>query len=82
MPYRKSKAWGKFEKFVARSQQKLDLKRVKLIKGIHNLSEEFLILDIGCGNPTFLKAFQKKVNCKTMGIDFSDEGWKNQDHNL
>ena len=66
LPYRGAQAWGKFEKFVASSQQKLDLKRVKLIKDIHNLSEESLILDIGCGNPTFLKAFQKKVNCQTF----------------
>ena len=73
MPYRGAKAWGKFEKLVASSQKKLDLKRVKLIKDVHSLSEESLILDIGCGNPTFLKAFQKKVNCQTMGIDFSDK---------
>tara|TARA_B100001059_G_scaffold69089_2_gene66112 strand:+ start:1386 stop:2366 length:981 start_codon:yes stop_codon:yes gene_type:complete len=82
MPYRGAKAWGKFEKFVASSQQKLDLKRVKIIKDIHNLSEESLILDIGCGKPTFLKACQKQINCQTMGIDFSDEGWKNHAHNF
>ena len=82
LPYRGAQAWGKFEKFVASSQQKLDLKRVQLIKDVHNLSEESMILDIGCGNPTFLKAFQKRVNCQTMGIDFSDEGWKNQAYNF
>ena len=80
LPYRGAQAWGKFEKFVASSQKKLDLKRVKLIKDVHSLSEESLILDVGCGNPTFLKAIQKKVNCQTMGIDFSDKGWKNQAH--
>tara|TARA_B100001057_G_scaffold492314_1_gene584456 strand:+ start:858 stop:1787 length:930 start_codon:yes stop_codon:yes gene_type:complete len=80
LPYRGVKAWGKFEKFVARSEQKLDLKRVKLIKDVHNLSEESLVLDIGCGNPTFLNTLHKKINCQVMGIDFSDEGWKNQDH--
>ena len=60
LPYRGAQAWGKFEKFVASSQQKLDLKRVNVIKDIHNLSEESLILDIGCGNPTFLKVYVVK----------------------
>ena len=78
LPYRGAKAWGKFEKLVEGSQQKLDLKRVKRVKEAHNLSPESLILDVGCGNPSFLKACQQQLNCKTMGIDFSDEGWKDQ----
>ena len=36
------------------------------------------ILDIGCGNPSFLEACKKSLKCNTMGIDFSDEGWKNE----
>lgn len=76
LPYRGAKAWGKFHQLVESSQKKLDLKRVKRIIDSHKLSEKSLILDIGCGNPTFLKACQKKIKCQTMGIDFSDEGWK------
>ena len=78
LPYRGAKAWGKFEKLVEGSQQKLDLKRVKRVKEAHSLSAESLILDVGCGNPSFLKACQKKLGCQTIGIDFSDEGWKEQ----
>jgi len=78
LPYRGAKAWGKFECFVSQSQKKLDLKRVKLIKNIQSLSKKSLILDVGCGNPTFLKACQQKLNCKTIGIDFNDSGWRNQ----
>jgi 2-polyprenyl-3-methyl-5-hydroxy-6-metoxy-1,4-benzoquinol methylase len=78
LPYRGSEAWGKFEKFVEGSQQKLDLKRVKQVKDAHSIVSESLILDVGCGKPSFLKACQLKLNCKTMGIDFSDEGWKEQ----
>ena len=78
LPYRGAKAWGKFGWFVSQSQKKLDLKRVKLIKDIQSLSKESLILDVGCGNPTFLKACQQKLNCKTIGIDFNDAGWRNQ----
>jgi 2-polyprenyl-3-methyl-5-hydroxy-6-metoxy-1,4-benzoquinol methylase len=82
LPYRGSKAWGKYGKLVEGSQQKLDLKRVKRVNDAHKLSERSLILDVGCGNPSFLKACQQKLNCQTMGIDFSDEGWKEQPENF
>jgi len=76
LPYRGAKAWGKFEKLVESSQRNLDLKRVKWVKKAHTISSESLILDVGCGKPSFLKACQQELNCQTMGIDFSDEGWK------
>lgn len=76
LPYRGSEAWGKFKKLVAGSQKKLDLKRVKRVKEMFPMSPESLILDVGCGNPSFLKACQRELNCQTMGIDFSDQGWK------
>jgi 2-polyprenyl-3-methyl-5-hydroxy-6-metoxy-1,4-benzoquinol methylase len=78
LPYRGAEAWGKFEKLVEGSQQKLDLKRVQRIKKAHSIVPESLILDVGCGKPSFLKECQKKLKCKTIGIDFSDEGWKGQ----
>ena len=78
LPYRGAKAWGKFEKLVEGSQQKLDIQRVKRVKDAHSIAAESLILDVGCGKPSFLKACQKLLKCKTVGIDFSDEGWKDQ----
>jgi 2-polyprenyl-3-methyl-5-hydroxy-6-metoxy-1,4-benzoquinol methylase len=78
LPYRGSKAWGKFEKLVEGSQQKLDLKRVQQVKKAHAISSKSLILDVGCGKPTFLEACHKNLHCKTMGIDFSNEGWNEQ----
>jgi 2-polyprenyl-3-methyl-5-hydroxy-6-metoxy-1,4-benzoquinol methylase len=78
LPYRGAKAWGKFEQLVENSQQKLDLKRVKRVKDAHPISSNSLVVDVGCGQPSFLKACQEKLHCQTMGIDFSDEGWKDQ----
>ena len=78
LPYRGAKAWGKYQKLVAGSQKRLDNKRVRRIKGTQQLHDSSLILDIGCGSPSFLKACQEYFNCKTMGIDFSDTGWKNE----
>ena len=82
LPYRGAKAWGKFKKLVDSSQEKLDLRRVNTITNYHKLSEKSLILDIGCGKPTFLKACQHEIKCQTMGIDFSDEGWKDKADNF
>jgi len=76
LPYRGAKAWGKYEKIVEDSQCKLDLKRVNRVKATHAISTDSLILDVGCGKPSFLKACEQEFNCKTLGIDFSDEGWK------
>ncbi|MFT6338157.1 MAG: 2-polyprenyl-3-methyl-5-hydroxy-6-metoxy-1,4-benzoquinol methylase [Halioglobus sp.] len=78
LPYRGANAWGKFEQLVESSQQKLDFKRVRRVKDAHLVSSDSLILDVGCGQPSFLKACQEELNCRTIGIDFSDEGWKDQ----
>lgn len=76
LPYRGSKAWGKYEKLVEGSQRKLDVKRLNRIKKTQKLSSDSTILDIGCGKPSFLDVCWKDLNCHAMGIDFSDEGWK------
>jgi 2-polyprenyl-3-methyl-5-hydroxy-6-metoxy-1,4-benzoquinol methylase len=78
LPYRGPEAWGKFKKLVEGSQKKLDLRRVKRVKDAYPILPESLILDVGCGNPSFLKSCQQELKCQTMGIDFSDEGWKEQ----
>lgn len=81
LPYRGSEAWGKYEHFVKDSQQKLDLKRVERVKEWHKITADSLLLDVGCGKPTFLKACKTELNCNTLGIDFSDEGWKDSTEN-
>ena len=77
LPYRGAEAWGKYERFVKASQQKLDLSRVKRLKDWHNITPQSLILDVGCGKPSFLKACKTELKCNTLGIDFSDKGWSN-----
>ena len=77
LPYRGADAWGKYKKQVDSSQQKLDRKRATWLQQYQTINKDTLILDVGCGKPTFLKACAKKYQCKTIGIDFSDEGWKN-----
>lgn len=76
LPYRGAEAWGKFAEMVERSQRKLDLRRLKRVTDCRKLDRDALLLDIGCGKPSFLRLCKDLVHCKTMGIDFSDEGWK------
>ncbi len=81
LPYRGPAAWGKYSSFVANSQKKLDLNRVNFVKKYLKKNDTNLsVLDVGCGNPSFLESLQQnsKVNC--TGIDFSDSGWKGKNY--
>ena len=82
LPYRGPAAWGKYSLFVAKSQKKTDSNRVNFVKKYlkKNNANNLNVLDIGCGNPSFLELLQQssKVNC--TGIDFSDSGWKGKNY--
>lgn len=82
LPYRGSSAWGKFKPLVEKSQQKLDSKKYEIVKTFCELSKTSTLLDIGCGKPTFLKKCVEKTNCKAIGVDFSDNGWKDNINNF
>ena len=78
LPYKGAEAWGKYKLFVEKSQENLDLKRVKVVANNRPNKKSFSILDVGCGNPSFLNAIKKKLNADCTGIDFSDNGWKDK----
>lgn len=85
LPYRGSKAWGKYAHLVDKSQKKLDHKRASLLANYHRITSQTTVLDIGCGQPTFLEACKKQFNANCIGIDFSNNGWKSDPkryHNL
>lgn len=78
LPYQGPEAWGSYSKFVSKSQKNLDLQRTKLVAKYFKQNSEISILDIGCGNPTFLSTVNKKLRANCTGIDFSEKGWNNQ----
>lgn len=80
LPYRGAKAWGKYAGIVNKSLDAQDRKRVRLAEKWGNLNPNSLILDIGCGKPSFLNECKNKVGCNTLGIDFNDEGWTNRNN--
>ena len=75
LPYRGSKAWGKYADLVESDQNKIDLRRVDTVKK-YALDQSKMILDIGCGKPSFLLHAHRRMGMKAVGLDFSDEGWK------
>jgi 2-polyprenyl-3-methyl-5-hydroxy-6-metoxy-1,4-benzoquinol methylase len=77
LPYRVEEAWGKYASFVKQDQQKIDKARVQRLINHTNLSNQSRILDIGCGKPTFLASLRNSIQANLIGLDFSDEGWKN-----
>lgn len=77
LPYRGDEAWGKYAKFVAGSQKKVDKKRVTTVKKYASNLTQATVLDVGCGKPTFLKMIFDQYKCRAIGTDFSDAGWKN-----
>ena len=78
LPYKGPSAWGKYEKFASFSQRRVDVKRAKLLKQYSSPNKASTILDIGCGNPTFLETCSHFFNSSLYGIDFSDNGWKKE----
>jgi len=78
LPYRVEEAWGKYASFVKQDQANIDQARVRRLKAQHQLTNQSRILDVGCGKPTFLACLRKQTNAHLIGLDFSDEGWKNE----
>ena len=77
LPYRGDEAWGKYAYLVAGSQKKVDKKRVAIIKKYAQNISKAIVLDVGCGKPTFLKMLFEQYKCQAIGTDFSNLGWRN-----
>lgn len=80
LPYNGNSSWGKYKNFVEKSQENLDLKRLKIVADQVKNKQSFSILDVGCGDPSFLNTVNEKLNADCTGIDFSDKGWKDKNY--
>lgn len=78
LPYRGAEAWGLFAPFVHHGQRQLDRQRVQLVNLFHPLTSESLVIDVGCGKPSFLKTCLDRFHCRTLGLDFADTGWRDE----
>lgn len=78
LPYRGAAAWGKYRWVVSMDQARLDGRRVDVLRQFGKLTPRSVILDVGCGKPTFLQSIHLKYGSKCIGVDFSDHGWSGQ----
>lgn len=82
LPYKGFNAWGKYSSFVKNSQRNQDVSRCKIVeKTLNKTAKNQRILDVGCGNPSFLEIVNQNLNIECTGIDFSDLGWQNNTFN-
>ena len=70
LPYRGPSAWGKYQKFAELSQKRVDIRRTKMLRRYSSPDKESIILDIGCGNPTFLETCNFFLNHPCMELTF------------
>ena len=77
LPYRGAKAWGKYAALVEKSDRKLNETRAAWLAEYGKINEKSSVLDVGCGKPEFLRECVKKYDCRAFGLDFTDEGWRN-----
>lgn len=67
--HRGPEAWGWGRPLVARSQRKLEARRVRRVLRHRPLGSGDVALDVGCGRPTFLQALQERTGARCVGID-------------
>ncbi|MFW6207628.1 MAG: class I SAM-dependent methyltransferase [Spirochaetota bacterium] len=84
LPFRGPAAWGKYAPLVQMNLRKTDRKRAALARkaaadsGGGRLGPQSRVLDVGCGKPTFLERLHSQTGSYSKGIDFSDEGWRQE----
>lgn len=78
LPFRGPSAWGRYAPLVAMNLAKTDRRRTKIARKAVVIGRDSRVLDVGCGKPSFLKLLNEKTGCGAKGIDFSDEGWRNE----
>lgn len=76
LPHRGAAAWGRYAGLAVEGQRRTDRARVRWVVRSAALDASSRVLDVGCGQPTFLEALHRRTGAKGVGIDFSDAGWR------
>jgi 2-polyprenyl-3-methyl-5-hydroxy-6-metoxy-1,4-benzoquinol methylase len=77
LPHRGASAWGRYATFAAEGQRRTDRARVRVVlREAGELPPGSRVLDVGCGQPTFLEALHRAADVRGTGVDVSDAGWR------
>lgn len=61
--------WGPFARLVADDNARVDAARVARVLSQSTLGPDDVVLDVGCGRPTFLEALRDRTGCRAIGLD-------------
>ncbi|HEX6107304.1 MAG TPA: class I SAM-dependent methyltransferase [Gemmatimonadales bacterium] len=75
LPHRGAPAWGRFARFATEGQRRTDKARVRLAREAAPLGDGSAVLDVGCGQPSFLEVLVRATGARGVGVDPSDAGW-------
>lgn len=78
LPHRGPAAWGRWAPLVRSSQERTDLARLRTLRGLGPLDAGCTVLDIGCGQPSFLRVVRDRTGARAVGTDFDASGWSDQ----
>lgn len=78
LPHRGPAAWGRFAPLAEEGQRRTDAARVRRARRVARLGPGSRVLDVGCGQPTFLEALVRATGTQATGIDPSDAGWSRE----
>jgi SAM-dependent methyltransferase len=70
--HRKKTDWGIFTGFYKKAMRKHDLKKQALVERYVALSQDSLVLDVGCGAGTFAALLAESKGIHGHGVDFKD----------
>jgi len=76
LPFRGADAWGRWAPLVRGAERRMDRARVRHLTRSVALSPTSVVLDVGCGRPSFLASLRDATGVRCVGIDPSDAGWR------
>lgn len=76
LPFQGADAWGRWAPLVRGAERRMDRARVRHLTRSVALSPASVVLDVGCGRPSFLACLRDTTGARCVGIDPSDAGWR------
>jgi SAM-dependent methyltransferase len=70
--HRKKRSWGPLTPLVERGMRKLDVDKDLLIRRYVELTDQSVVLDVGCAVGTFLQRVRERYGSTVVGVDFKD----------
>jgi SAM-dependent methyltransferase len=78
LPHRGPEAWGRWAALVRTAEARTDQARVRTVRSLGPLTPAQVVLDVGCGRPSFLRLLHDQTGVRAVGTDFDSSGWSKE----